>query len=53
MKFAHLERYDDWSNLIQRILIVLNPFNPFLWLVGNELEPIRASGRRRLLRCVH
>ena len=40
-EIAHLERYDDWSNLIQRILIVLNPFNPFLWLVGNELEQVR------------
>jgi beta-lactamase regulating signal transducer with metallopeptidase domain len=40
-EIAHLERYDDWSNLIQRILIALNPFNPFLWLVGNELEQVR------------
>jgi beta-lactamase regulating signal transducer with metallopeptidase domain len=40
-EIAHLERYDDWANLIQRILIALNPFNPFLWLVGNELEQVR------------
>jgi beta-lactamase regulating signal transducer with metallopeptidase domain/HEAT repeat protein len=38
---AHLERYDDWSNFLQRLLIVLNPFNPFLWLVGNELQEVR------------
>jgi beta-lactamase regulating signal transducer with metallopeptidase domain len=38
---AHLERYDDWSNFLQRLLIALNPFNPFLWLVGNELQEVR------------
>jgi beta-lactamase regulating signal transducer with metallopeptidase domain len=40
-EIAHLERYDDWANFLQRALIALNPFNPFLWLVGNELEQVR------------
>jgi len=40
-EMAHLERYDDWSNLFQRLLIAFNPFNPFLWLVGNELRLVR------------
>jgi hypothetical protein len=26
-EIAHLERYDDWANLLQRALIALNPFN--------------------------
>jgi beta-lactamase regulating signal transducer with metallopeptidase domain/HEAT repeat protein len=40
-EIAHLERYDDWANFLQRALIALNPFNPFLWLVGSELEQVR------------
>jgi len=40
-EIAHLERYDDWSNLFQRVFIAFNPFNPFLWLVGNELRLVR------------
>jgi beta-lactamase regulating signal transducer with metallopeptidase domain len=40
-EMAHLERYDDWSNFFQRLLIAFNPFNPFLWLVGNELRLVR------------
>lgn len=40
-EIAHLERYDDWSNLLERLSIALNPFNPFLWLVGNELQEVR------------
>jgi hypothetical protein len=40
-EIAHLERYDDWSNFFQRVLIAFNPFNPFLWLIGNELRLVR------------
>ena len=40
-EIAHLERYDDWSNFFQRLLIAFNPVNPFLWLVGNELRLVR------------
>jgi hypothetical protein len=40
-EIAHLERYDDWSNFFQRIFIAFNPFNPFLWLIGNELRLVR------------
>jgi hypothetical protein len=40
-EIAHLERYDDWSNLLQRVFIAFNPFNPFLWLIGNELRLVR------------
>ncbi|MBV8351351.1 MAG: HEAT repeat domain-containing protein [Verrucomicrobia bacterium] len=40
-EIAHLERYDDWSNFFQRLLMAFNPFNSFLWLVGNELRLVR------------
>ena len=40
-EIAHLERYDDWTNFFQRVFIAFNPFNPFLWLVGNELRLVR------------
>jgi beta-lactamase regulating signal transducer with metallopeptidase domain len=40
-EIAHLERYDDWANFIQRLLMACNPFNPFLWLVGRELQVFR------------
>ena len=40
-EIAHLERYDDWSNFFQRLFIAFNPFNPFLWLIGNELRLVR------------
>jgi beta-lactamase regulating signal transducer with metallopeptidase domain len=40
-EIAHLERYDDWSNFFQRVFIAFNPFNPFLWLIGNELRLVR------------
>jgi beta-lactamase regulating signal transducer with metallopeptidase domain len=40
-EIAHLERYDDWSNFIQRLLLAFNPFNPFLWLVGRDLQVFR------------
>lgn len=40
-EIAHLERFDDWSNFLERLSIAVNPFNPFLWLVGNELQELR------------
>jgi beta-lactamase regulating signal transducer with metallopeptidase domain len=40
-EIAHLERYDDWSNFIQRLFLAFNPFNPFLWLVGRDLQVFR------------
>jgi beta-lactamase regulating signal transducer with metallopeptidase domain len=40
-EIAHLERYDDWSNFIQRLFLAFNPFNPFLWLVGRDLQIFR------------
>jgi beta-lactamase regulating signal transducer with metallopeptidase domain len=40
-EIAHLERYDDWSNFIQRLFLACNPLNPFLWFVGRELQIFR------------
>ena len=40
-EIAHLERYDDWSSFIQRLFLAFNPFNPFLWLVGRDLQVFR------------
>ncbi len=34
---AHIERYDDYTNLIQRIVERLFWFNPFVWFVGRRL----------------
>jgi beta-lactamase regulating signal transducer with metallopeptidase domain len=40
-EIAHLERYDDWSNFVQKLFLAFNPFNPFLWLVGRDLQVFR------------
>jgi beta-lactamase regulating signal transducer with metallopeptidase domain len=37
-EIAHLERFDDWSNLIQQICIALFPINPFLWIQRRRLR---------------
>lgn len=34
---AHLRRYDDYTNLIQRIVERLFWFNPIVWLVGKRI----------------
>lgn len=35
---AHLERLDDWSNLIQQLCIALFPISPFLWILRRRLR---------------
>ncbi|HZC35962.1 MAG TPA: M56 family metallopeptidase [Chthoniobacterales bacterium] len=37
-EIAHLERFDDWSNLIQQLCIALFPINPFLLILRGRLR---------------
>jgi len=34
---AHLVRYDDWTNLLQRAIERLFWFNPLVWIVGRRI----------------
>ena len=34
---AHLRRYDDWTNLVQRTIERIFWFNPVVWLVGRKI----------------
>ena len=34
---AHLRRYDDWTNLVQRTIERLFWFNPLVWIVGRRI----------------
>jgi uncharacterized protein YjbI with pentapeptide repeats/beta-lactamase regulating signal transducer with metallopeptidase domain len=34
---AHLRRYDDWSNLVQRTIERVFWFNPIVWLIGQRI----------------
>ena len=34
---AHLRRYDDWTNLVQRTIERLFWFNPLVWLIGRRI----------------
>ena len=36
-EFAHLSRYDDWTNLAQRAIERVFWFNPLVWLLGRRL----------------
>lgn len=36
-EIGHIERRDDWSNLLVQVLIAFNPLNPFLWLISRSL----------------
>lgn len=36
-EYAHLRRYDDWTNLFQRTIERLLWFNPIVWLVGRRI----------------
>ena len=38
---AHLERYDDWSILVQRMVESVFFFNPLVWVVGAEMDTFR------------
>jgi BlaR1 peptidase M56/HEAT repeats len=37
-EIAHLDRFDDWWNLVQQLCIALFPINPFLWLLRWRLR---------------
>jgi hypothetical protein len=37
-EIAHLDRFDDWWNLVQQLCIALFPINPFLWLLRQRLR---------------
>ncbi len=37
-ELAHLRRYDDWTNLAQRVLTALLFFHPAVWLIGEGLS---------------
>ncbi|GAC1407195.1 MAG: hypothetical protein NVSMB64_13790 [Candidatus Velthaea sp.] len=34
---AHLRRYDDWTNLVQRLIERVFWFNPVVWIVGRRI----------------
>jgi beta-lactamase regulating signal transducer with metallopeptidase domain len=36
-EYAHLARYDDWSNLAQRVTERLFWFNPLVWIIGRRI----------------
>ena len=36
-EYAHLARYDDWTNLIQRAIERVFWFNPLVWILGRRL----------------
>lgn len=40
---AHLERWDDWTLLIQRLVQVVLWFNPAVWLMAKELRREREA----------
>jgi hypothetical protein len=37
-EFAHLQRWDDWTNLIQKIVRALFFFHPAVWWIENRLS---------------
>jgi beta-lactamase regulating signal transducer with metallopeptidase domain len=37
-EFAHLERWDDWTNLIQKFVRALLFFHPAVWWIENRLS---------------
>ena len=37
-EIAHLDRFDDWWNLVQQLCLALFPINPFLWLLRWRLR---------------
>ena len=40
-EIGHIERHDDWSNLLVQVLVAFNPLNPFLWLISRSLSLAR------------
>lgn len=37
-EYAHLQRYDDWTNLAQRFIERLYWFNPSIWFVAGRID---------------
>jgi len=37
-EYAHLRRYDDWTNLFQRFIERVYWFNPAIWFVGGRID---------------
>lgn len=37
-EFAHLRRWDDWSNLAQKIVRAIFVFHPAVWFIDNRLS---------------
>jgi uncharacterized protein YjbI with pentapeptide repeats/beta-lactamase regulating signal transducer with metallopeptidase domain len=37
-EYAHLRRYDDWTNLFQRFVERVYWFNPAIWFVGGRID---------------
>jgi uncharacterized protein YjbI with pentapeptide repeats len=37
-EYAHLRRYDDWTNLFQRFVERVFWFNPAIWFVGGRID---------------
>jgi BlaR1 peptidase M56 len=36
-EFAHLRRWDDWTNLLQKVVRAIFPFHPAVWWIDNRL----------------
>ena len=36
-EYAHLARYDDWTNLVQRAIERVFWFNPLVWILGRRI----------------
>ena len=37
-ELAHVRRYDDWANLLQRLVQSLLPFHPSVWWISRQLS---------------
>jgi len=37
-EIAHLDRFDDWTNFLQQVLLAVFPINPFLWVISRLLQ---------------
>jgi beta-lactamase regulating signal transducer with metallopeptidase domain len=40
-EYEHLRRCDDWTNLLQKLCLVLFPLNPALWFIERQLSKER------------
>lgn len=40
-ELAHFERWDDWTNLLQKVVEALFFFHPAVWLIGRQLNHTR------------